>query len=89
MGGRHLASRFTGFLRTFVLLYALGTKNLGDATVANSVPNAVYNLAVGGILTAVVVPLLVHGRSATTTGVRPMTSGCLPWVCSRSASSPR
>jgi putative peptidoglycan lipid II flippase len=61
MAAGTLASRFTGFLRTFVLLYALGTKNLGDAyNVANSVPNAVYNLAVGGILTAVVVPLLVH-----------------------------
>src|SRR6202042_223393 len=53
MAAGTLASRFTGFLRTFVLLYALGTKNLGDAyNVANSVPNAVYNLAVGGILTA-------------------------------------
>jgi len=61
MAAGTLASRFTGFLRTFVLLYALGTKNLGDAyNVANSVPNAVYNLAVGGIFTAVVVPLLVH-----------------------------
>jgi putative peptidoglycan lipid II flippase len=61
MAAGTLASRFTGFLRTFVLLYALGTKDLGDAyNVANSVPNAVYNLAVGGILTAVVVPLLVH-----------------------------
>jgi putative peptidoglycan lipid II flippase len=44
MAAGTLASRFTGFLRTFVLLYALGTKNLGDAyNVANSVPNAVYN----------------------------------------------
>jgi putative peptidoglycan lipid II flippase len=61
MAAGTLASRFTGFLRTFVLLYALGTKDLGDAyNVANSVPNAVYNLAVGGIFTAVVVPLLVH-----------------------------
>jgi putative peptidoglycan lipid II flippase len=55
-----LVSRFTGFLRTAVLLYAIGTQNLGDAyNVANTVPNAVYNLALGGILTSVVVPLLV------------------------------
>jgi putative peptidoglycan lipid II flippase len=55
-----IASRFTGFLRTAVLLYAVGTQALGNAyNVANNLPNAVYNLALGGILTSVVVPLLV------------------------------
>jgi putative peptidoglycan lipid II flippase len=55
-----IGSRFTGFLRTAVLLYAIGTQGLGDAyNVANNLPNAVYNLALGGILTSVVVPLLV------------------------------
>jgi putative peptidoglycan lipid II flippase len=55
-----VASRVTGFLRTAVLLYALGTHYLGDAyNLANTLPNAVYNLALGGILTSVVVPLLV------------------------------
>jgi putative peptidoglycan lipid II flippase len=69
MAAGTLASRFTGFLRTFILLYALGTKDLGDAyNVANSVPNAVYNLAVGGILTAVVVPLLVHAAKRNSDG---------------------
>jgi murein biosynthesis integral membrane protein MurJ len=69
MAAGTIASRFTGFLRTFVLLYALGTKDLGDAyNVANSVPNAVYNLAVGGILTAVVVPLLVHAAKRNRDG---------------------
>jgi putative peptidoglycan lipid II flippase len=59
-----LVSRFTGFLRTAVLLYAIGTQNLGDAyNVANTVPNAVYNLALGGILTSVVVPLLVKAAT--------------------------
>jgi murein biosynthesis integral membrane protein MurJ len=56
-----IASRLTGFLRTAVLLYAIGTQNLGDAyNVANNLPNVVYNLALGGILTSVVVPLLVN-----------------------------
>jgi putative peptidoglycan lipid II flippase len=56
-----IVSRFTGFLRTAVLLYAIGTQSLGDAyNVANNLPNAVYNLALGGILTSVVVPLLVN-----------------------------
>jgi putative peptidoglycan lipid II flippase len=55
-----IASRLTGFIRTAVLLYAIGTQNLGDAyNVANNLPNAIYNLALGGILTSVVVPLLV------------------------------
>jgi putative peptidoglycan lipid II flippase len=55
-----IGSRFTGFLRTAVLLYAVGTQALGNAyNVANNLPNAVYNLALGGILTSVVVPLLV------------------------------
>jgi putative peptidoglycan lipid II flippase len=55
-----VASRITGFLRTTVLLWALGTHYLGDAyNLANTLPNAVYNLALGGILTSVVVPLLV------------------------------
>jgi putative peptidoglycan lipid II flippase len=55
-----LASRITGLLRTFVLVYALGVGPLADAyNYANTLPNAVYNLAIGGILTSVIVPLLV------------------------------
>jgi len=64
-----IASRFTGFLRTAVLLYAIGTQNLGDAyNVANNLPNAVYNLALGGILTSVVVPLLVNAAKVNRDG---------------------
>ena len=56
-----LASRMTGFLRTAILLFAVGTHDLGNAyNIANVLPNAVYNLALGGILTSVVVPLLVN-----------------------------
>jgi putative peptidoglycan lipid II flippase len=64
-----IASRFTGFLRTAVLLYAIGTQSLGDAyNVANNLPNAVYNLALGGILTSVVVPLLVNAAKRNRDG---------------------
>jgi putative peptidoglycan lipid II flippase len=64
-----IASRFTGFLRTAVLLYAIGTQSLGDAyNVANNLPNAVYNLALGGILTSVVVPLLVNAAKVNRDG---------------------
>ncbi|HUB42222.1 MAG TPA: murein biosynthesis integral membrane protein MurJ [Streptosporangiaceae bacterium] len=64
-----IASRFTGFVRTAVLLYAIGTQSLGDAyNVANNLPNAVYNLALGGILTSVVVPLLVNAAKTNRDG---------------------
>ena len=56
-----LVSRVTGFVRNAVLIYAIGTLFLGDAyNLANTLPNIVYNLALGGILTSVVVPLLVN-----------------------------
>jgi putative peptidoglycan lipid II flippase len=58
-----VVSRVTGFLRTAVLVMALGTAALGDAyNVANTVPNIVYDLLLGGILTSVVVPLIVQSR---------------------------
>ncbi len=57
-----LASRGTGFLRTVMIVYALGATvtSVGNAyNNANTLPNAVYDLMLGGILTSVVVPLLV------------------------------
>jgi putative peptidoglycan lipid II flippase len=56
-----LVSRGTGFLRTFVLIYAVGVVGLGNAyNNANTLPNTVYYLMLGGIFTSVVVPLLVR-----------------------------
>jgi len=56
-----LVSRGTGFLRTLVLVYAMGTGALGNAyNNANTLPNTVYYLMLGGIFTSVVVPLLVR-----------------------------
>ncbi|HEX2824578.1 MAG TPA: murein biosynthesis integral membrane protein MurJ, partial [Streptosporangiaceae bacterium] len=56
-----LVSRGTGFLRTLVLVYAVGLGALGNAyNTANTLPNLVYYLMLGGIFTAVVVPLLVR-----------------------------
>ncbi len=55
-----LISRVTGFLRTFVFVLALGTTSLANAyNNANTIPNAVYDVMIGGVLTSVVVPLLV------------------------------
>ena len=56
-----LVSRGTGFLRTLVLVIAIGTGALGNAyNNANTLPNTVYYLMLGGIFTSVVVPLLVR-----------------------------
>jgi putative peptidoglycan lipid II flippase len=56
-----LASRGTGFLRTLVLAYALGVGSVSIAyNNANTLPNTVYDLMLGGILTSIVVPLLVN-----------------------------
>jgi murein biosynthesis integral membrane protein MurJ len=55
-----IASRGTGFLRTLVLVAALGGQHLANAyNVSNTLPNTVYYLMLGGVFTSVVVPLLV------------------------------
>jgi murein biosynthesis integral membrane protein MurJ len=55
-----LVSRGTGFLRTFVLLYAIGTGGLADAyNNSNALPQTIYYLFLGGVFTSIVVPLLV------------------------------
>lgn len=66
-------SRFTGFLRIAAQTAALGVtaSALADTyNTANTTPNIIYELALGGILTSVFVPLFVdwmqhHGREAS------------------------
>jgi putative peptidoglycan lipid II flippase len=54
-------SRITGFLRTIAQSYALGFLGIAAAyNLSNTLPNAVYSLALGGILTSVIVPLIVN-----------------------------
>jgi putative peptidoglycan lipid II flippase len=56
-----LASRVTGFLRTVAITAAIGTAVVGDAyNVANTTPNILYDLLLGGVLTSVVVPVLAR-----------------------------
>jgi putative peptidoglycan lipid II flippase len=58
-----LVSRVTGLLRTIVLAAALGVTLVNDAyNTANTLPNIVYELLLGGVLTSVIVPLLVHAQ---------------------------
>ena len=56
-----IASRLLGFVRNAVIVIALGTGPLGDVyNVANTFPNVIYDMLLGGVLTAVHVPMLVR-----------------------------
>lgn len=56
-----IVSRATGFLRTAVLTAALGYTGVQDAyNAGNTVPNIVYDLLLGGVLSSVLVPILVQ-----------------------------
>jgi putative peptidoglycan lipid II flippase len=58
-------SRFTGLLRIIVLAYALGLRHLADAyNLANTTPNMLYDIVLGGILAATFIPVFVD-RLAT------------------------
>ena len=63
------ASRVTGFLRSLAIAAAIGLELVGDAyNTANTLPNIVYELLLGGVLTSVVVPLLVHAQERDADG---------------------
>jgi putative peptidoglycan lipid II flippase len=58
-----LVSRVTGLIRTVVLVAALGVGLVNNAyTTVNTLPNIIYELLLGGVLTSVIVPLLVHAQ---------------------------
>ncbi|MGH8961459.1 MAG: murein biosynthesis integral membrane protein MurJ [Jatrophihabitantaceae bacterium] len=64
-----LASRLTGFLRSVLLVAALGVGAVGNAySGGNTFPNMVYELLLGGVLTSVLIPLLVHAQSGDEDG---------------------
>jgi putative peptidoglycan lipid II flippase len=54
-----LTSRVTGLLRIAALAYAVGTTLLADSfNLANTAPNIVYELLLGGVLSAALTPML-------------------------------
>ena len=65
MAGGTIASRILGFIRTVVLALTIGvTTDAADAFgVANQLPNNVYAIIAGGVLSAVLVPQIVKARS--------------------------
>ncbi len=55
-----LLSRLTGFVRTWAMAFALGNTLLSSAyQVANNMPNMLYELVAGGILTTSFLPIYV------------------------------
>ena len=65
MAGGTITSRILGFARTVVLAITIGvTTDAADAFgVANQLPNNVYAIIAGGVLSAVLVPQIVKARS--------------------------
>ena len=56
-----LASRLTGLLRVLVLAWVLGFTPLADAfNLANTVPNMVFDLVLGGVASATFIPVFVE-----------------------------
>jgi putative peptidoglycan lipid II flippase len=56
-------SRLTGMARLAAMAYALGFDRLADAyNLANTTPNIVYELLLGGVLSATLVPIFVDHR---------------------------
>lgn len=59
-------SRITGFARVAAVAYALGVTTVaGVYSYANETPNIVYELLLGGVLTATLVPFFVRQLEAT------------------------
>ncbi len=69
MAAGTLLSRVTGFGQTLALAYALGQTALTDAyNVANTTPNIIYELILGGVLSATLVPVFVSLLSKSQAG---------------------
>lgn len=61
MASGTLASRLTGLLRVLVLAWVLGFTPLADAyNLANTVPNMLFDVVLGGILGATFIPVFVE-----------------------------
>ena len=79
MAAGTVVSRITGFGRVLALAYALGASRLTDSfNAANTAPNLVYELVLGGVLSATLIPVIVdelarharHGEEGEATAWR-------------------
>ncbi|MDO8848567.1 MAG: murein biosynthesis integral membrane protein MurJ [Coriobacteriia bacterium] len=61
MSASTLVSRLTGFMRTWAMGYALGLTVLADSyDIANNLPNMLFELLAGGVLSSVFIPLFME-----------------------------
>lgn len=68
-------SRVTGFLRIGALTYAFGASNLSDTyNLANTAPNIVYELVLGGVLSATLLPVFLDHLDRDDDGVSAVVS---------------
>jgi len=59
-------SRATGVLRVLALVYVLGISPLADAyNLANTIPNMVYDVVLGGVLGATFIPVFIQRLTST------------------------
>ncbi|HWJ83688.1 MAG TPA: murein biosynthesis integral membrane protein MurJ [Nocardioides sp.] len=69
MAAGTVVSRFSGFIRSTLLVAALGASLHADLfTIANTVPNMLYILVAGGVFNAVLVPQLVRAMKSDADG---------------------
>jgi peptidoglycan biosynthesis protein MviN/MurJ (putative lipid II flippase) len=86
IGGLTVVARMLGFVRTLVFAGTVKTSCLSAAYVtANQVPNVIYDIVLGGALTAIVVPVLAGpaDRSASSEArseVSAISSALLTWT---------
>ncbi|GAA2213001.1 hypothetical protein GCM10009850_084630 [Nonomuraea monospora] len=71
MAAGTMVSRVTGFVRTMVLAYAIGTAALGDAyNVAYAIPYGILDLLLLGVLSSVIVPMVIRAQQHDEDGGR-------------------
>jgi putative peptidoglycan lipid II flippase len=79
IGGITMLARAIGFGRQLVFAHTVGASCLGTAyTTANMVPNIVYDIVLGGALTAAVVPVLAG--DADSERARQTSAALLTWT---------
>ena len=79
VAGGTLLSRLTGFGRVLALVWAFHVTRLGDIyNIANTVPNILYDLVLGGVLSATLIPVFVDylGRDDEDEGWRAISAVC-------------
>jgi len=79
MAGGTMLSRLTGFARVLAMVWAFHLTRLADIyNIANTVPNILYDLVLGGVLSATLVPVFVDhlGRDDPDEGWRAVSAVC-------------